>query len=203
METTEAVQQAPIRRPVNIVTKYNVGFFCLSEDDCIEQGISFAAYERGVADAAEAFSATPENEVGPLRAAAPVQPAEPLRMLTLPGVISWLERQASNTDTDPRWIAATGLRTFAGLDWPAGPERVYPAAPQPTEPVRMTDARIEEIAARIGSLSLHATRVHELGGKTRTIFDPKGLIEFARAIEAEALNEIRAALRARLEGTTK
>ena len=37
------------------VTEFNVGRWCLSEDDCIEQGIDFAAYERGVADAATAF----------------------------------------------------------------------------------------------------------------------------------------------------
>ena len=37
------------------VTEFNVGRWCLSEDDCIEQGIDFAAYERGVADAAAAF----------------------------------------------------------------------------------------------------------------------------------------------------
>lgn len=46
------------------VSKFNVGRFCLSEDDCIEQGIPFYAYERGVADAAEAFG----------RNAAPVVP---------------------------------------------------------------------------------------------------------------------------------
>jgi hypothetical protein len=46
----------------------------------------------------------------------------------------------------------------------------------------LTDAQIEEVAARIASQSLNATRVHELGGKTRTIFDPAGLIEFARAL---------------------
>ena len=34
------------------VTEFNVGRWCLSEDDCIEQGIDFAAYERGVDDAA-------------------------------------------------------------------------------------------------------------------------------------------------------
>ena len=37
------------------VTEYNVGRWCLSEDECIAQGIDFAAYERGVADAAKAF----------------------------------------------------------------------------------------------------------------------------------------------------
>jgi hypothetical protein len=38
------------------VTEYNVGRWCLSEDDCIAQGIDFAAYERGVSDAAQAFA---------------------------------------------------------------------------------------------------------------------------------------------------
>jgi hypothetical protein len=53
--------------------------------------------------------------------------------------------------------------------------------------VALTDERIDAIAARIGSRSLHATRLHELGGITRTIFDPPGLVEFARAIEREVL----------------
>lgn len=38
-----------------VVTEFNVGRFCKSEDECIAQGIDFAAYERGVADAATAF----------------------------------------------------------------------------------------------------------------------------------------------------
>jgi len=42
-------------RATPAVTEFNVGRWCLSEDDCIEQGIDFAAYERGVADAATAF----------------------------------------------------------------------------------------------------------------------------------------------------
>lgn len=42
-------------RATPAVTEFNVGRWCLSEDDCIEQGIDFAAYERGVADAAAAF----------------------------------------------------------------------------------------------------------------------------------------------------
>lgn len=37
------------------VTQFNVGRWCLSEDECIAQGINFAAYEKGVSDAAEAF----------------------------------------------------------------------------------------------------------------------------------------------------
>lgn len=37
------------------VTQYNVGRWCLSEHECIYLGIDFAAYERGVADAAAAF----------------------------------------------------------------------------------------------------------------------------------------------------
>jgi hypothetical protein len=46
------------------VTKFNVGSFCLSEDECIAQKISFAAYERGVSDAADVFdnSIRAENE---------------------------------------------------------------------------------------------------------------------------------------------
>jgi hypothetical protein len=46
----------------------------------------------------------------------------------------------------------------------------------------MTDEQIEQIAARLGSRSLNITRAHELGGLTRTIMDPAGVIEFARAI---------------------
>jgi len=41
---------------VDAVTEFNVGRYCLSEDDCIADGINFAAYERGVADAAAAFA---------------------------------------------------------------------------------------------------------------------------------------------------
>ncbi len=37
------------------VTQFNVGRWCLSEDECIDRGIDFAAYERGVSDAAAAF----------------------------------------------------------------------------------------------------------------------------------------------------
>lgn len=45
---------APIQ-PQPKVTEFNVGRWCLSEDECIAAGIDFAAYERGVADAAKAF----------------------------------------------------------------------------------------------------------------------------------------------------
>ena len=38
------------------VTEFNVGRFCLSEDDCIAEGLHFGSYERGVADAAAAFA---------------------------------------------------------------------------------------------------------------------------------------------------
>lgn len=38
------------------VTEFNVGRFCLGEDECIAQGIDFSAYERGIADASAAFS---------------------------------------------------------------------------------------------------------------------------------------------------
>lgn len=49
-----AVLAAPApARP--LVTEFNVGRWCLGEDDCIAQGIDFPAYERGVADAAKAF----------------------------------------------------------------------------------------------------------------------------------------------------
>jgi len=51
----QAVQPTQAVRMLT-VTAFNVGRFCLSEDDCIAQGIDFSAYERGVADAAEAFS---------------------------------------------------------------------------------------------------------------------------------------------------
>ena len=38
-----------------LVTPYNVGRFCLSENECIRQGLSFTSYEKGVSDAADAF----------------------------------------------------------------------------------------------------------------------------------------------------
>jgi hypothetical protein len=41
------------------VTEFNVGRWCLSEEECIAQDINFAAYERGVSDAAKAFSGNP------------------------------------------------------------------------------------------------------------------------------------------------
>jgi hypothetical protein len=41
---------------MNTVTEFNVGRFCLSEDECIAQGINFTGYERGVSDAAQAFA---------------------------------------------------------------------------------------------------------------------------------------------------
>jgi chromosome segregation ATPase len=65
----------------------------------------------------------------------------------------------------------------------------------------MSDERIEEIAARLGSSSLNVTRLHELGGFTRTILDPDGLIELARAILSEGTASLKAELddyRARL-----
>lgn len=42
--------------PDQPVTPFNVGRWCMSEDDCIARGIDFSAYERGVNDAADAFS---------------------------------------------------------------------------------------------------------------------------------------------------
>lgn len=51
----------------------------------------------------------------------------------------------------------------------------------------LTDEQIHEIAARIGSLSLNATRVHEIGGKTLTMLEDAGVIEFARAILRAAI----------------
>jgi hypothetical protein len=47
-ESTTEAQRQP-------VTEFNVGRWCLSEDECIAQGINFPAYERGVRDAANAF----------------------------------------------------------------------------------------------------------------------------------------------------
>ena len=49
----------------------SAGRFCLSEDDCIAQGIHFGNYERGVADAIKAcqqISATALAEVADLKA---------------------------------------------------------------------------------------------------------------------------------------
>jgi hypothetical protein len=42
------------------VTEFNVGRWCLGEDECRAQGIDFAAYERGVNDAAQAFARNPQ-----------------------------------------------------------------------------------------------------------------------------------------------
>jgi hypothetical protein len=57
--------------PALEVTPYNVGRWCLSEDECIAQGIDFAAYERGVADAAAAFA---RNAMPQGWKAAPIEP---------------------------------------------------------------------------------------------------------------------------------
>ena len=54
------------------VTPSNVGRWCLSEDDCRAAGIDFAGYERGVRDAAEAFSSNKPNAFP-----APAQPLTP------------------------------------------------------------------------------------------------------------------------------
>ena len=47
-----AAQATP---PAPDVKPSNVGQWCMSEDECRAAGIDFAAYERGVSDAAEAF----------------------------------------------------------------------------------------------------------------------------------------------------
>lgn len=61
-----------------------------------------------------------------------------------------------------------------------------PASPAPSQvPAELSDERILEIIARIGSSSLNVTRVHELGGKTSTMMEDEGVIEFARSIERE------------------
>ncbi len=44
--------------PAVKVNAQNVGRWCLSEDYCIEHGIDFSSYERGVQDAANAFDAS-------------------------------------------------------------------------------------------------------------------------------------------------
>lgn len=59
-----------------------------------------------------------------------------------------------------------------------------PSPPDRAEAVALSDGVILGIAAQVASLSLNMTRAHELGGKTRTIMDEVGVIEFARAILA-------------------
>ncbi len=55
-QALSAAPPQPAPQPLPKVTEFNVGRWCLSEDECIAQGISFEAYERGVADAAAAFA---------------------------------------------------------------------------------------------------------------------------------------------------
>lgn len=52
-----AAEDIGVREPQEAaeVTEFNVGRYCLSEDDCIAEGLHFGAYERGVEDAAKAF----------------------------------------------------------------------------------------------------------------------------------------------------
>jgi hypothetical protein len=66
------------------VSEFNVGRYCLSEDECIADGIDFAAYERGIADAAAAFS----------KNAAPTEQSE------LAKVLSVLRDWQNTTDLD-------------------------------------------------------------------------------------------------------
>jgi hypothetical protein len=78
--------------------------------------------------------------------------------------------------------------SLAGIAHVAGKsiDEAAPAAQAPSQvPAELTDERIIEIIARIGSHSLNVTRAHELGGKTSTIMEDEGVIEFARAIERE------------------
>ncbi|MBR8147034.1 hypothetical protein [Burkholderia vietnamiensis] len=56
------------------------------------------------------------------------------------------------------------------------------------EPI-LSREEVLEIAARLGSQSLNVTRVHELNGPTRTIFDDAGLEEFAAAVLARVCGE--------------
>lgn len=56
----------------------------------------------------------------------------------------------------------------------------------------LTDERIVEVIARIGSQSLNVTRMHEVGGKTTTVMENEGVIEFARAIEREVIARLSA-----------
>jgi hypothetical protein len=60
--------------------------------------------------------------------------------------------------------------------------KAAPAAIAVSEAV--TDEQVVEVAARLGSLSLHVTRMHQLGGKTSTILEEEGVIEFGRGILA-------------------
>jgi hypothetical protein len=48
-------QEAPVQSDARPVTPYNVGRWCLSEDECRAGDIDFASYERGISDAALAF----------------------------------------------------------------------------------------------------------------------------------------------------
>ncbi len=79
----------------------------------------------------------------------------------------------------------SALRQFFASRLAAPPT---PPAPQ-GEPVELlTDEEVESIAARIGSMSLNATRLHELGGGlTRTILDPLGLQELAAEVQRAVL----------------
>ncbi|WP_330728176.1 hypothetical protein [Burkholderia multivorans] len=50
-----------------------------------------------------------------------------------------------------------------------------------SEPI-LSREEVLEIAARLGSQSINVTRLHQLNGPTRTIFDDAGLEEFAAAL---------------------
>lgn len=118
-------------------------------------------------------------------AAALAAQQEPPAPLAVGEAVAWLRSdglKAMPADEKEAWLTIGQPELVENYTTPL---YTHPAPSAPPGARMLTEARIEELAARIGSLSLHATRVHKLGGITRTILDPAGVIEFARAIEAE------------------
>lgn len=66
------------------VTEFNVGQWCMSEDECIAAGINFAAYERGVSDAAQAFARNPQTTY-PILTDEEWQDVADISEMTIPG----------------------------------------------------------------------------------------------------------------------
>ena len=112
------------------VTTCNVGRFCLSEDECTQQGIDFSAYERGVKDAAQAFTSNtateaPQPTIPPGYKLVPLEPTTQMRQAV-----------CNCHDIDHQEQIVEDYRAMLA----AAPE-----APQPAKRIPLTDEEIEAV----------------------------------------------------------
>ena len=101
----------PAARPT--VTEFNVGRWCLSEDECIADHIDFRSYELGVIDAARAFGNDRAALAGQAKSAAPVEPAG-LRA-TLKALEALIESLGSDYHTVEKTAYAAGWTDAASF----------------------------------------------------------------------------------------